>query len=84
MPNAIVIEIRRTGGIWARRAIVDLRDPRLDLNRVLTERWPCCGSGTKGNPVIAAGGIRSLAHIRRMHRGARPSAGHTVRGDRRE
>jgi nitronate monooxygenase len=69
LPDAIVIEHPRlAGGHLGASSVADLADPRFDFERVIPEALAFFRSaGIEGRiPLIAAGGIRSLADIRRV------------------
>lgn len=69
LPDAVVIEHPRwAGGHLGAARIEDLADPRFDFERVIPEtREVLRRAGVeKEIPVIAAGGIRSHADIRRL------------------
>ena len=69
LPDAIVIEHPRlAGGHLGAAKIADLNDPRFDFERVIPESLAFLrAAGIEKNiPLIAAGGIRSNADIRRL------------------
>ncbi len=68
MPDAIVLEHPgRAGGHLGAARIEDLADPRFDFERVVPETIAVLrAAGIEHTPVIAAGGIRTHADIRRM------------------
>lgn len=69
MPDAIVLEHPGlAGGHLGAARVEDLNDPRFDFERCIPETIAVLrAAGIEGStPVIAAGGIRSLADIRRM------------------
>jgi nitronate monooxygenase len=69
LPDAIVIEHPRlAGGHLGAASVSDLADPRFDFERVIPEALAFFRSaGIEGKiPLIAAGGIRTLADIRRV------------------
>ena len=69
LPDAIVIEHPRlAGGHLGAARVGDLGDPRFDFERVIPECLAFFRSAgiEKDIPIIAAGGIRSLADIRRV------------------
>ncbi|MES2088544.1 MAG: nitronate monooxygenase, partial [Pseudomonadota bacterium] len=69
LPDAIIIEHPRlAGGHLGAARISDLNDPRFDFERVIPESMAFFKSAglEKDIPLIAAGGIRSLADIRRV------------------
>lgn len=69
MPDAIVIEHPgHAGGHLGAARVEDLHDPRFDFERVVPETLAMLRAAgiEKMTPVIAAGGIRSLADIRRL------------------
>jgi nitronate monooxygenase len=69
LPDAIVIEHPRlAGGHLGASSVADLADPRFDFERVIPEALAFFRSaGIEGKiPLIAAGGIRTLADIRRV------------------
>ena len=70
MPDAIVLEHpAHAGGHLGAARVSDLNDPRFDFERAIPETIAILrAAGIEGStPVIAAGGIRSLADIRRVH-----------------
>ena len=70
MPDAIVLEHpAHAGGHLGAARVSDLNDPRFDFERAIPETIAILrAAGIEGcTPVIAAGGIRSLADIRRVH-----------------
>jgi nitronate monooxygenase len=70
MPDAIVLEHpAHAGGHLGAARVEDLRDPRFDFERAIPETLAILrAAGIEGStPIIAAGGIRSLADIRRVH-----------------
>ena len=70
MPDAIVLEHpANAGGHLGAARVSDLNDPRFDFERAIPETIAILrAAGIEGStPVIAAGGIRSLADIRRVH-----------------
>ena len=70
MPDAIVLEHpAHAGGHLGAARVSDLNDPRFDFERAIPETMAILrAAGIEGcTPVIAAGGIRSLADIRRVH-----------------
>ena len=69
MPDAIVLEHpAHAGGHLGAAGVNDLNDPRFDFERSIPETLAVLrAAGIEGStPVIAAGGIRSLADIRRI------------------
>jgi nitronate monooxygenase len=69
MPDAIVLEHpAHAGGHLGAARIEDLRDPRFDFERAVPETIAVLrAAGIESQtPVIAAGGIRTLADIRRV------------------
>ncbi len=69
LPDAIIIEHPRlAGGHLGASSVADLADPRFDFERVIPEALAFFRSaGIEGKiPLIAAGGIRTLADIRRV------------------
>jgi nitronate monooxygenase len=68
MPDAIVLEHpAHAGGHLGAARIEDLGDPRFDFERAVPETLAFLRSaGIEQTPVIAAGGIRTLADIRRL------------------
>ncbi|TBO32682.1 nitronate monooxygenase [Aquabacterium lacunae] len=69
LPDAIVIEHPRlAGGHLGAAKVADLNDPRFDFERVIPEALAFFRSAglEKEIPLIAAGGIRSLADIQRV------------------
>jgi nitronate monooxygenase len=69
MPDAIVLEHPGwAGGHLGAAKVADLHDPRFDFERVVPETVAVLRAAgiEKETPVIAAGGIRSLADIRRV------------------
>jgi nitronate monooxygenase len=69
MPDAIVLEHpAHAGGHLGAARIEDLRDPRFDFERAVPETLAVLrAAGIESQtPVIAAGGIRTLADIRRL------------------
>jgi nitronate monooxygenase len=69
MPDAIVLEHpAHAGGHLGAAGVGDLRDPRFDFERAIPETIALLRTaGIEGRtPIIAAGGIRSLADIRRV------------------
>ena len=69
LPDAVVIEHPRlAGGHLGAAKIADLNDPRFDFERVIPESLAFLrAAGIEKNiPLIAAGGIRSNADIRRL------------------
>ena len=69
MPNAIVLEHPgHAGGHLGASRVEDLHDPRFDFERCVPETIAVLRSAgiEAQTPVIAAGGIRTLADIRRV------------------
>lgn len=69
LPDAIVIEHPRlAGGHLGAAKVADLNDPRFDFERVIPECLAFFRAAgiEREIPLIAAGGIRSLADIRRV------------------
>ena len=68
MPDAIVLEHPAyAGGHLGAARIEDLNDPRFDFERAVPETLAVLrAAGIENTPVIAAGGIRTLADIRRL------------------
>lgn len=69
MPDAIVLEHpAHAGGHLGAARIEDLKDPRFDFERAVPETLAVLrAAGIESQtPVIAAGGIRTLADIRRL------------------
>jgi len=68
MPDAIVLEHpAHAGGHLGAAKVEDLNDPRFDFERAVPETLAVLrAAGIEHVPVIAAGGIRSLADIRRV------------------
>jgi nitronate monooxygenase len=69
MPDAIVLEHPgHAGGHLGAARIDDLHDPRFDFERCVPETVAVLRAAgiEKDTPIIAAGGIRSLADIRRL------------------
>ncbi|MEY4427816.1 MAG: hypothetical protein RLZZ182_505 [Pseudomonadota bacterium] len=69
LPDAIVIEHPRlAGGHLGAAKVADLNDPRFDFERVIPEALAFFRAAglEKEIPLIAAGGIRSQADIRRV------------------
>ncbi len=69
LPDAIVIEHPRlAGGHLGAAKVADLQDPRFEFERVIPEALAFFrAAGVEGQiPLIAAGGIRSQADIRRV------------------
>ena len=68
MPDAIVLEHpAHAGGHLGAARIEDLNDPRFDFERAVPETLAVLrAAGIEATPVIAAGGIRTLADIRRL------------------
>lgn len=69
MPDAIVLEHPAyAGGHLGAAKVDDLKDPRFDFERSIPETMALLrAAGIEGRiPLIAAGGIRSLADIRRV------------------
>jgi len=69
MPDAIVLEHpAHAGGHLGAARVEDLHDPRFDFERCIPETLAVLRSAgiEATTPVIAAGGIRSLADVRRM------------------
>jgi len=68
MPDAIVLEHPAyAGGHLGAARVEDLTDPRFDFERAVPETLAILkAAGLEGTPVIAAGGIRTLADIRRL------------------
>jgi nitronate monooxygenase len=68
LPDAIVLEHPRfAGGHLGAARVDDIGDPRFDFERSIPETLAVLRSAGIGHvPVIAAGGIRSLADIRRV------------------
>ena len=69
MPDAIVLEHPgHAGGHLGAAAVKDLHDPRFDFERCIPDTLAVLrAAGIEAStPVIAAGGIRSLADIRRI------------------
>jgi nitronate monooxygenase len=69
MPDAIVLEHpAHAGGHLGAAHVEDLNDPRFDFERCIPDTLAVLrAAGIEGStPVIAAGGIRSLADIRRI------------------
>ncbi|MFN4264811.1 MAG: NAD(P)H-dependent flavin oxidoreductase [Aquabacterium sp.] len=69
LPDAIIIEHPRlAGGHLGAARIADLQDPRFDFERVIPDSMAFLRSAgiDKDIPLIAAGGIRSHADIRRV------------------
>jgi len=69
LPDAIVIEHPRlAGGHLGAAKIADLHDPRFDFENAIPQALAFLRSAgiEREIPVIAAGGIRTLADIRRM------------------
>ena len=69
LPDAIIIEHPRlAGGHLGAARVADLQDPRFDFERVIPESLAFFReAGLEGRiPLIAAGGIRSFADIRRV------------------
>jgi nitronate monooxygenase len=70
MPDAIVLEHPGlAGGHLGAARVEDLHDPRFDFERCIPETVAVLrAAGLEGStPIIAAGGIRSLDDIRRVH-----------------
>ena len=68
VPDAIVLEHPGlAGGHLGAAHVEDVHDPRFDFERCIPETLAVLrGAGIESTPVIAAGGIRSLADIRRV------------------
>jgi nitronate monooxygenase len=68
MPDAIVLEHpAHAGGHLGAAKVEDLNDPRFDFERAIPETVAILrAAGIESTPIIAAGGIRSLADIRRV------------------
>ncbi|HSN31720.1 MAG TPA: nitronate monooxygenase family protein [Ideonella sp.] len=69
LPDAIVLEHPRwAGGHLGAARIADLEDPRFDFERAVPDTLVALRAAgiEREVPVIAAGGIRSLADIRRL------------------
>ncbi len=69
MPDAIVIEHpAHAGGHLGAAKVADLNDPRFDFERAIPETLAILRAAgiESSTPIIAAGGIRSLANIRRV------------------
>ncbi len=69
MPDAIVLEHPAlAGGHLGAARVEDVNDPRFDFERCIPETLAVLRAAgiESSTPVIAAGGIRSLADIRRM------------------
>ena len=69
MPDAIVLEHPGwAGGHLGAARVADVHDPRFDFERVVPETLAVLRAAgiERQTPVIAAGGIRSLADIRRV------------------
>lgn len=69
MPDAIVLEHPRlAGGHLGAAKVEDLDDPRFEFQRVIPETVEALRAAgiERDTPIIAAGGIRSLADIRRV------------------
>lgn len=68
IPDAIVLEHpAHAGGHLGAARVEDLRDPRFDFERSVPETLAVLRAAGIGQvPVIAAGGIRTLADIRRV------------------
>ena len=69
MPDAVVLEHPRwAGGHLGAAKVSDLNDPRFDFERSIPETLAVLRSAgiDKCTPIIAAGGIRSIADIRRI------------------
>jgi nitronate monooxygenase len=68
MPDAIVLEHPdHAGGHLGAARVADLKDPRFDFERAVPETLAVLrAAGLENIPVIAAGGIRTLADIRRL------------------
>jgi nitronate monooxygenase len=68
MPDAIVLEHPAlAGGHLGAATIADLKDPRFDFERCIPETLAVLrAAGIERTPVIAAGGIRRWADIRRL------------------
>jgi nitronate monooxygenase len=68
MPDAVVLEHPAlAGGHLGAATIADLKDPRFDFERCVPETIAVLrAAGIESTPVIAAGGIRSWADIRRL------------------
>ena len=69
MPDAIVLEHpAHAGGHLGAAGVKDLNDPRFDFERCIPDTLAVLrAAGIEGStPVIAAGGIRTLADIRRI------------------
>jgi nitronate monooxygenase len=68
-PDAIVLEHPgHAGGHLGAAAVADVHDPRFDFERVVPETLAVLRAAgiEQDTPVIAAGGIRTLADIRRL------------------
>lgn len=69
MPDAVVLEHPRwAGGHLGAAKVSDLNDPRFDFERSIPETLAVLRAAgiDKCTPIIAAGGIRSIADIRRI------------------
>lgn len=69
MPDAVVLEHPGlAGGHLGAAKVADLNDPRFDFERCIPETVEVLRAAgiEKETPIIAAGGIRSLADIRRV------------------
>jgi nitronate monooxygenase len=68
MPDAIVLEHPAlAGGHLGAATIADLKDPRFDFERCIPETLAVLrAAGIERTPIIAAGGIRRWADIRRL------------------
>jgi nitronate monooxygenase len=68
MPDAVVLEHpAHAGGHLGAATVADLADPRFDFERCIPETIAVLrAAGIESTPVIAAGGIRSWADIRRL------------------
>ncbi len=68
MPDAVVLEHpAHAGGHLGAARVEDVNDPRFDFERSIPETVALLRTaGIESTPVIAAGGIRSLADIRRV------------------
>jgi len=68
VPDAIVLEHPAlAGGHLGAATVADLRDPRFDFERCVPETLAVLrAAGLERTPIIAAGGIRSAADVRRL------------------